>query len=237
MSLLTPVAADIWIIEGGIVNFYGFPYPTRSVLVRLPDGALWVWSPVALSPALRAEVETLGTPAHLVSPNRIHHLYLQDWKTAFPGARLWGPLSTIRKRCDLSFEPPLEETSPAAWQGAFDQVWFRGSRLLDEIVFLHRASRTVIIADMSENFSDRFLRAHWSGWKRVVARLWGIVEGKGYAPLELRLTSFARASLRASRDRMLAWDPRRVIMAHGEWQRQDGRRYLERAFAWIGGPG
>jgi len=33
---------------------------------------------------------------------------------------------------------------------------------------------------------------------------------------------------------MLAWDPQQVVMAHGEWQRSDGRRYLERAFAWLG---
>lgn len=234
MSVLLKLADDIWIAEGEIVDFYGFPYPTRSVVVRLPDGGLWVWSPIALSAGLKAEIEELGTPAHLVSPNKIHHLYLQDWKAAYPEAQMWGPQSTISKRTDLAFEAPLEDHPPEAWQGVFDQAWFRGSKFLDEIIFFHRGSGTAIIADMSENFSDEFLHQHWSGWKRWIAHVWGIVEGKGYAPLEVRWSFLSRGPLRAARDKVLGWPPRRVIMAHGKWQDSDGRNYLAKAFEWIG---
>ncbi len=100
--------------------------------------------------------------------------------------------------------------------------------------FFHGASKTAILADMSENFTDEFLQKYWSPWKRWIARLWGIVEGKGYAPLELRLTSFSRPSLREARDKMLEWNPVRVIMAHGKWQMKDGKKYLEKAFEWVG---
>lgn len=234
MTTLTKIGTDIWLAEGELVDFHSFPYPTRCVVVRLPDGTLWVWSPIALTHGLKAEIDTLGPPAHLVSPNKIHHLYLQDWSAAYPDALLWGPLSTIRKRSDLTFQHPLENTCPAAWQGALDQIWFRGSKLLDEIIFFHKTSKTVIIADMSENFSEDFLREHWAPWKRRIARMWGVVEGKGQAPLELRLTAFPRSPLRKARDTMLGWNPTRVVMAHGEWQPNDGRRYLEKAFAWVG---
>ncbi len=67
---LTPLAEAIWLGEGAIVDFYGFPYPTRCLVVRLADGGLWVWSPVELTADLRAEVEALGPVAHLVSPNK-----------------------------------------------------------------------------------------------------------------------------------------------------------------------
>lgn len=220
--------------DGRVVDFYGFPYPTRCVVVQLPDGGLWVWSPIALSQDLKDEVEAIGRPSHLVSPNKLHHLFLQEWKTAFPAATLWGPASTIKKRSDLTFGPPLEDTPPPEWQNTFDQTWVRGSPLLDEIVFLHRETQTVILADMSENFSDAFLQAHWSRWKRWIARPWGIVEGKGYAPLEVRLSFINRSSLRTARDKILAWDAKRVIMAHGKWQESNGQRYLENAFKWIG---
>lgn len=98
---LQAIDDGIWLAEGGLVSFYGVPYPTRSIIVRLPGSALWVWSPIALTPELKAEVESLGAVAHLVSPNKLHHLYLQDWKTAFPAARLWGPQSTIDKRSSV----------------------------------------------------------------------------------------------------------------------------------------
>ena len=156
--VLEAIADSIWLVEGELINFYGFPYPTRSVIIRLRNGNLWVWSPVRLTPALREEISSLGRVAHLVSPNKIHHLYLQEWQDAFPDVLLWGPQSTIDKRKDLDFQPPLTDESPPAWRDEIDQFRFQGSVFMDEIVFFHRASRTAIIADLSENFSSEFLQ-------------------------------------------------------------------------------
>jgi hypothetical protein len=230
---LIEVDSNIWILEGGNVSFYGLAYPTRCVIVRLPSGRLWVWSPIALTPEIRRKIDDLGTPAHLVSPNKIHHLFLQDWKAAWPEAKLWGPQSTISKRSDLVFEAALDETVPDAFEGVFDMVRFSGSPVMDEVVFLHRPSRTVILADLSEHFSQGFLERFWKPWQRWIAGLWGIVEGKGYAPLEWRLSFFDRRKARACRDRILAWAPEKVIMAHGVWQQSNGTAFLRQAFTWV----
>jgi len=228
-----PVADNVWIFEGAIVPFLTCPYPTRSVVVRLPSGDLWVWSPIELTADLKKEIDGLGTPAHLVSPNKIHHLYLQDWKAAWPDARLWGPQSTMDKRQDLSFEPPLDKKTPADWEDRFDMVRFEGSIAMDEAVFFHRASKTAILADLSENFSQDFLQKHWRPWQRLIANLWGIVEGRGYAPLEWRLSFLNRGKARLAKEKILSWKPERVIMAHGEWQRENGIVYLDKALSWV----
>ena len=135
---------SIWLVEGEIVSFYGFPYPTRSVVVRLRAGDLWVWSPVKLSEALQEVLNGLGTVRHLVSPNKIHHLFLSEWQSAYPDARLWGPASTIRKRPDLKFAGILTEEAPKDWGEEIVQFWFRGSFAMDEVVFFHRPSSTAI---------------------------------------------------------------------------------------------
>jgi hypothetical protein len=230
---LQPVGDGLWLADGPLVDFYGFAYPTRMVIARLEAGALWVWSPVALGPCLRRAVDALGPVGHLVSPNPLHHLYLPDWLLAYPEALLWGPRSTQDKRPDLTFQPPLTDIPPPAWGDALDQVWFRGSRIMDEVVFFHRASRTVVLADLSENFDSGFLARHWRWWQRPIARWWKIVEGYGYAPLEWRLTFRDRATARHAAERMLAWRPERVIMAHGTWQPDAGAAYLRRAFGWL----
>jgi len=224
---------SIWLAEGGIVSFYGFPYPTRMVVVRLASGELWVWSPVALSDDLAHAVDRLGPVAHLVSPNKIHHLYLQDWKAHYPAARLWGPATTIKKRGDLVFEEPLTDGPPAAWGPEIDQAWFRGSIAMDEIVFLHRPSRTVILADLIENFGPEFLRGHWAWWQRAIARLDGITSEKPGAPREWRFSFTNRKLARKALDKVLAWPCERVVMAHGTWQPSGGHDFLIRAFDWL----
>src|SRR5665213_186501 len=223
----------LWVAEGQIVSFFGVAYPTRSAIVRLENGDLWVWSPVKLTAELRAEVDRLGPVRHLVSPNKLHHLYLPEWKAAYPGAQLWGPRSTIRKRPDLEFRGALRDDPPSEWLPDIDQAWFRGSFAMDEIVFLHRPSATVIVADLIQTFSDRFLRNHW-GWFAFLARLDGLTQDKACAPLEWRLSFINRAPARRARDKILNWNCQRVIVAHGEWPHANGKAFLARSFRWLG---
>ncbi|MCA8909031.1 MAG: DUF4336 domain-containing protein [Rhodospirillaceae bacterium] len=224
---------NIWLVDGPNVSFYGFAYPTRMVVVRLATGAVWVWSPIALTEALRAEIDLLGPVAHLVSPNKLHHLYLADWQAAFPTAKLWGPATTIKKKPELTFQPPLTGEAPEAWAEEIAQFHFCGSSFMDEVVFCHLPSRTAIFADLSENFSDSFIRAYWSWWQRPIARLWKIVEPYGYAPLEWRWSWREKVEDRRTLKRLLALKPERVVMAHGTWQRSGGTAYLERALRWL----
>ena len=149
-----------------------------------------------------------------------------------PGAG-FEEASTIQKRSDLNFREALCEKPPLEWGDEINQVWFRGSLALDEIAFFHRPSRTVILADLSENFSDEFLSKHWSRWKQLFARAWKITVGYGYAPLELRISWLNRKPAREALATLIESNPKRVIMAHGEWQKDNGKAYLEQAFAWL----
>ena len=82
LPALRAFAADIWLADGPEVVVAGFRYPTRAAIVRLSGDRLLVWSPVAVSPALRAAVDALGKVYHLVAPNSLHHLFLADWRRA-----------------------------------------------------------------------------------------------------------------------------------------------------------
>jgi hypothetical protein len=234
--MLEPVADRIWIADGPEVNFYGFPYPTRMIVVHLGSGDLWVWSPIRLQLGLAEAVAEIGPVAHLVSPNKLHHLFIAEWSRCFPAARIWGPASTIAKSRNLSFEPPLSDTPPEAWAGDIDQAWFRGSPVMDEIVFFHRLSRTAIFADLVQAFSDEYLRTRWKPWQRALARrIEGTtLQGGARAPLEWRLSFLDRRSAREARTKVLGWNAQRVVMAHGEWQREYGAAFLARSLSWLG---
>jgi hypothetical protein len=85
-----------------VASFYGLPYSTRMAVIRLSDGSLFVWSPVALSTALRAAVDALGPVRHLVSPNALHHLFLAEWTSAYPEARLYASPPIVRRTAKRS---------------------------------------------------------------------------------------------------------------------------------------
>lgn len=225
---------SIWVFDGGNVDFYGFPYPTRMVVIRLKSGDLWIWSPIHLTSELKEKLKSIeGEVRHLVSPNRIHHLFLGEWKEAYPDARLWAVDSTIRKRKDLVFEAALEKGVPTEWRGEIDQFWFHGSPIFDEMCFYHRESKTAIFADLSENFSDTFLNKYWSKWKIKIARVWKITEPYGFAPLELRLSWIRKSEDRKMMRQLIEERPERVVMAHGKVQMDAGDAYLKKAFQWM----
>lgn len=224
---------DLHIVEGPTVSFYGAPYPTRMVVVRLPDGGLWVWSPVALDDAIQAWIDGLGPVAHLVSPNKIHHLSLGPWKEAYPSARLHASPGLSKRRPALAFDAELGDAPDPAWADVIEQCVFAGSVVLEEVVFFHRPTATLIVADLIENFGAETL----SGWFGGLARVAGIVAPDGMAPLDFRLSFIRRGRARASFERVVAWGPRNIVMAHGEIVIDGGVAALRHHFRWLVGSG
>lgn len=225
---LEPIAEEIWIAEGGTVPFLGMPYSTRMTLVRLRDGALWVCSPIALDAQLDRDVAALGPVRFIVAPNKLHHLFLHDWAKRFPEARLYAAPGLARKRRDLSFHAELGDEPEPEWAGQIDQVVFR-SLALDEVVFFHRASGSLIVTDLIQKFEPDEL----SALQRAVMRLDGLVGPDGSTPREWRLTFWNRGAARAALQRALAWDAERIVIAHGTWVRSDGREALRRSLRWL----
>jgi hypothetical protein len=223
---IQPISDGIWTVDGPIVHFFGMPYPTRMTLIRLRDGTLFVHSPVALDESLVAEVASLGAPRHLIAPNKLHHLFIADWVQRFPAARVYAAPGMQSKLAGIDTQP-LDAAEPPPWHQEIDQLTFRGSPLLQEVVFLHRASRTLIVADLIENFDPATL----TGPQRLLARLVGILAPRGSMPRDWRL-SFVGRGKRTARDcalAILAWQPEAVLMAHGRAVTAGAQPFLQQA--------
>jgi hypothetical protein len=144
--MLRELAPDLWVTERS-QRFFTSEIGTRMTVVRLSDGGLFVHSPVSLDPALRKALDALGPTRFAVAPNRFHHLYLGAYPEAYPDLRLFACPGLPEKRSDLSFDAVLGDEAPSEWAGQIDQLLFGGLPLANEIVFLHRASRTLIMTD------------------------------------------------------------------------------------------
>ncbi len=228
---LQPVAEDLWIHEGSTVSFYGFPFPTRMCVIRLPGDRLWIHSPEQLDSALQAELSALGEVAHLISPNKLHHLFLAQWLEAYPSAISYAAPGLIGKRRDLRFDRELGEQAEEAWADRIGQTLFRGSPVMEEAVFFHRASRTLILTDLIENFDPATL----TGWQRLLARFAGILAPEGRTPIDWRV-SFRfgdRDRARAALQILLDWRPENIILSHGRCIFGGGTAFLAKSFAWL----
>jgi hypothetical protein len=230
LDLPKPVAEDIWIVDGPAIRFYGMPFSTRATIVRLASGGLWVHSPTRLTAALAEKVEALGPVRHLIAPNWIHYAYVADWQARFPEAEVWAAPG-VAERAEkhgiaLRFDHRLTQGAPAAWAGEIDQMIVRGSKAHREAVFFHRASATLILTDLIENFEPRKI----GFWMRLATWLGGIQAPQGGMPRDMRATFRDRAALREDLRRMIDWGPERVILAHGRWFERDGAAELRRAF-------
>lgn len=88
----------------------------------------------------------------------------------------------------------------------------------------------MILADLVENFEPRKLGGVY-GW---LARLAGAADPDGKTPVDLRMTFWGRRrAARASLAWMLAWEPEKVIIAHGRPYEERGAEELRRAFRWL----
>jgi hypothetical protein len=86
-SLLREDGPSLLVTDGPVLPFHGFSYPTRMAVMRWTSGGLLIWSPIPLTAVLQAEIDALGPVCHLVAPNKLLHLWLNDWKMAYPDAR------------------------------------------------------------------------------------------------------------------------------------------------------
>ncbi|WP_199911758.1 DUF4336 domain-containing protein [Dongshaea marina] len=211
------------------MSFYGFPYPTRMAIVRLADGGLWVWSPVALTDELACAVEALGPVNHIVSPNKIHHLFLKEWADRWPEARLYAPPGLARRKPELSFTAELGDGAEPAWAGEIDQLIFHGSFAMEEVVFFHRPSQTAIICDLIQRHDSEKMR----GWKGMLMKLDGLVGEKGSTPREWRLSFIRKEPARTARQKLIEWQPQRLLIAHGECAQTGATPIIQSALSWI----
>jgi hypothetical protein len=236
LNQLKPVCDDLWIVDGPLIR-YGMPwpkfsFPTRMTIVRVGEGDLLVHSPTELTRELMAQVEALGTVRWLIGPNRIHYWWIPDWKRSFPGAEVYlapGIEAQAEGRIDFPYEE-LDRDRDYPWDSRLDTLPITGS-YMTEVVFFDRATRTLILTDLIENFEPGKLRSPLMRW---VTRIGGVQDPHGSMPRDMRLTfSSQKTELRAAVEKMIAWGPQRIILAHGRWYESSGTQELRRAFSWL----
>jgi hypothetical protein len=224
---MRPLAAGLWVVETPL-RFRGIEVGRRMTVVRLGGGALLIHSPAPLGLELREALAELGDVRFVVPASSMHgHLFMEQYRAAFPDAELFSAPGLDRKRTDLAFDGTLGNGPDPRWSEVMDQAAILGHRFVTEIVFLHRPTRTLIVGDLCFTIGEgapAVMRA-----LARAARRYGRLSPTPMFRLGLRDREAARSSL----DRILGWEFDRVIVGHGELVETGGKDALRRAYAWL----
>ncbi|MCY1054680.1 hypothetical protein [Nannocystis sp. SCPEA4] len=227
----TPVilfAEGLWLATTP-VRIVGMRLTATMAVLRLGQGDLLLYSPLAMTRELRAAVEALGRVAHLYAPNTYHHRWIGEWAAAFPSARLHAPKGLAAKRRDLRIDR-IHGTEPEpAFAGVVDEVCIEGFRL-EESVLVYRPARALIVADLVHNVGRPSGR-----WAALYTRMMGFYDRVALSRM-IRWAGFAdRALARRSLDRLLALPFDRLVVGHGGPLTAGAHEAVAAAYAWLPG--
>lgn len=200
--------------------------PIRTTVVPL-DGARVLFSPG--STLTEQQLKSAGEVTDIVCPNLIHTEGVPPAIRVHPTARLWGPPGAREKRPDLAWHGilgldawPHEETLATLPLGGMPEI--------NEVLFLHRPSRTLLVTDLVFNIDEpKGLGAP------LILRIFGTWRRFAVSRLFLKYVK-DRAAFHSSVERLAALDFDAVVPAHGAAVASGGKARLlealrERGFA------
>lgn len=201
-------------------RFFGLEVGARMTVMRL-EGGLLVHSPIGVDPG---SVASLGTLRWVLAPNLFHHLYVGPWIDA--GAEAWAAPGLPDKRPDLGFAGVVGE-APLPFGDEVQTLVVRSFPFANEVVVLHRPSRTLVLTDLVFHFGSD---APWL----TRAAMRGLCGYPGCRATALERVGMRRAQAREELGTVLSWDFDRLVMAHGEVIETGGKQALAGAYRWLG---
>ena len=127
--------------------------------------------------------------------------------------------------CTLSTQEawPLNELKFAHFDG-FKTLGSGGADSLNECVFFHEQSRTLILTDTALNFDESFPLP-----VQLVTRIGGGYKNLSPSLLE-KIATTDKQKVSAAVEQVLDWDFERVIMAHGAIVEKDGKARFRKSY-------
>jgi hypothetical protein len=184
-------------------------------IMRTRSKELVIHNPIQLEESAYAQLQGLGLVAHIVAPNRFHNSDGAFYRKRFPLARFYPPGSGNQWPMELRKE--------------VDAHVFGGLRFLDETVFFHKVSKTLVVTDLVFNMQIKL-----EGAEKLLFQANRIYQRFG--PSRIFRYGFVKNKIAAGRslDKILRWDFDRVIMNHGTILERDGPNQLRASFAEMG---
>lgn len=254
VMVIRDVTPNVVTLSVPFLRFGKIPIGGRGTIVRLTSGTLAVFSPVALTPEVKAKVETLGNNVqYLVAPDIEHHIFISDWAKAFPSAKIIGPEGLPEKRQAAKDEKIGKEPFAVVFKAdtkrdtkisdEFDanfEYEYVDGHANKELVFFYKPDKVLIEADLMFNLpaTEQYSRVPDANKPKpgLIARTFmsaQTVEGKGQKRLLWHAISRGnRTSFNESVKRIGTWDFNIIVPCHGDTIEKDAKKVFGHVFEW-----
>jgi hypothetical protein len=221
--MIEKLANDIWTVTTPL-KLTGIDFGARMTIVRIGDDGLVLISPCPIDDALAIDIAALGSVRAVIAPNAFHHLYFVDATRRYPAAARFVADGVVKK---IGLSPadvePLGSEADSIWSAELEQCVIEGAPLVNEVVFYHGASRTLVLTDLCFNFNPAP-----GGLKGFPLRLFG-AHGRLAVSRLMRFFLKDRKKVRGAIERILEWDFDRIVVTHGAIVESDGRNLFRGA--------
>ena len=147
----------------------------------------------------------------------------------YPAAQVWASPDFSARHPDIAVDATLTNDADPYWRGDMDHCVIEGHAILDEVAFLHKRSKTLIMTDLIQKHDAAGETWLWRGVKGMA----GILGNDGGVPVDIRLSVRDKAAMQRSVETVLGWDFDNLIIAHGHCRQGGAKDDMRRAFRWI----
>lgn len=203
----------IWLKEYPI-KYAGTKFNSRMTIVRLKSGNLFIHSPCNIDDELKDQINELGKVEFIVAPGYYHYFHVASAQKAFLDSETFICPGIEKKLPSLIFDWILGDRPDSRWAEDFDQVLLRGNKYIWEVAFCHKETKTLILVDLIENFTNKTKDVNWALklWWKLIFHMW---ENPKPAP-EYQFGWKDKKAARNSLQTILQWDFDKIIISHGD---------------------
>lgn len=181
--------------------------PLKSCLVKTNNGLILI-SPVPDIQKFADDIKAVGSVTDLVAPNALHHLGMANAIELFPDATVWG-VPALKTKCpDIPWGKDLF-TDQWPYSEDLEVVPLQGAPKLNEVVFFHQPSHSLIVTDLCFNYIHGKGLGYW-----LMFNIFGTYKRFAMARPLARMVE-NKPLFQASIDKALALDFHTIVIPHG----------------------
>lgn len=177
-------------------------------LIQLKSGDLIIHSSAPFNEGVISEIREWGNPRWILEATNFHDTFATAGIRAFPEARFLAPEGFPKAK---SLDALDLDTPPPEWNEEVEVSKIEGMPKINEYAFLHRPSKTLIVADLFFNIPDS-AGAYTKGGLRLLS---GIKSHPGTSRLLTLSIKDAGAFARSIRQ-ISQLDFDKIIVGHGQ---------------------